>query len=290
MKTGRRPPLPRPFNDRRPDRAGPDARLRGGPALRRPTNHDDGKMKRRRFFPGSRPFPSAPGLAAASVVLAALLASCAAAPLKPAPPTDQQARLLDLVSFANPAAKAARMSGRVEINSAKGSVRSNATIAVERPNNMRAVFHDPFGLAWFVLIINEKTVFYAEPNGGKKASSARRPGVPVNFGAITAVPEDLINNIRPSFDPRELDGADVSFAKNGISARWPDRSLELTLDPQYRITSAVAKRTNGGALKFEYSYGEGTLRVRINSRMLFEFSRVETLSEAPPALFEPPAL
>lgn len=139
-------------------------------------------------------------------------------------------------------------------------------------------------------MVNEKTVFYAEPNAGKKLFSARRPGVPVNFGAISAVPEDIINNIRPSFDPRELEGADVRFAKNGLSAKWPDRSLELTLDPQYRITSAVTKRTNGGALKFEYSYGEGTLGVRINSGMLFEFSRVETLSEAPPALFEPPEL
>lgn len=227
---------------------------------------------------------------AASAVLAALLASCAAAPFKPAPPTEQQARLLDLVASANPAAKAARMSGRVEISSAKGSVRSNATVAVERPDKMRAVFHDPFGMAWFVLVVNEKTVFYAEPNAGKKGSSARRPGVPVNLGAVSAVPEDIINNIRPSFDPCELDGADVRFSKNGLSARWPDRSLELTLDPQYRITSAVAKRANGGELKFEYSYGEGTLGVRINSGMLFEFSRVETLSEAPPALFEPPEL
>ncbi|MBI3581318.1 MAG: hypothetical protein HY098_04475 [Nitrospinae bacterium] len=247
-------------------------------------------MRRRRFSRGSSPFRSAPGLVAASALLAALLASCAAAPVKPAPPTEQQARMLELVSSANPASKAARMSGRVEISSAKGSVRSAATVAVEGPNKMRAVFRDPFGMAWFVLVVNEKTVFYAEPDAGKKALSARRRGVPVNFGVMSAVPEDIINNIRPSFDPRELDGADVSFAEDGLLARWPDRSLELALDQQYRITSAVTRRANGGEIRFEYSYGEGTLGVRINSEMLFEFSRVETLSEAPPALFEPPAL
>jgi hypothetical protein len=224
------------------------------------------------------------------VVAALLTTSCAAMPLKPVPLTPDETRVLGLISAANPYVKSARMSGRVSIGSDKGPIRSNATVAVERPNNMRAVLHDSFGIAWFLLVVNENTVFYSSPEDGKRDAAARKPGAPVRLGPLTIVPEDVINNVYPSFAQDALDGARISFQENGLTAEWADHSLKLEFDPAYRIKSATIKRAKGNEVVFRYVYGFGTLLVQINSNVAFEFSRVETPQELPPGLFIPPSL
>jgi hypothetical protein len=182
------------------------------------------------------------------------------------------------------------MSGRVSIGSDKGPIRSNATVAVERPNNMRAVLHDSFGIAWFLLVVNENTVFYSSPEDGKREAAARKPGAPVRLGPLTVVPEDVINNVYPSLARDALDGAHISFRENGLKGEWADHSLELEFDSTYRIKSATIKRAKGSEVVFRYAYGDGTISVGINSNVVFEFNRVETPPELPPSLFLPPSL
>lgn len=224
------------------------------------------------------------------VVATLVLAACAVTPQKPYLPSADEKRLLDLISVANPPAKFTRMSGRVSIRSDKGDVRSNGTVAIEPPNNMRVVLSDSFGITWFLLVVKEKTVFYSSPKEGKIEESAREPGVPVRLGRLAVVPEDVVAHIRPSFQPDAFDGAALFFKKNGLMARWADRSLDLEIDPQYRITYALVKRANGGEIKFKYAYSQGNLMVDVNSEVVFDFNRVETLDEAPSGLFLPPSL
>ncbi|MBI3793227.1 MAG: hypothetical protein HY280_00680 [Nitrospinae bacterium] len=217
---------------------------------------------------------------------ALLITACAGAPVKP-PSAVERSRVLEKLAAANPPFNSMRMSGRAEFAPRMKQPSSKASVALKRPAKLKAMFHDAFGTAWFLLVVNEESVFYTEPKDGAPTLVERKLGVPIKLGPLKIVPEDVIENLYPSFDPAGLAAASLEFSGKKLSAKWAGLTKKWEFDGEWRIISAVIKRDDG-LVKFSYAYGTEALTVSINSEISFVFNWVEKGGEIADGLFLPP--
>ncbi len=225
-----------------------------------------------------------------AAVIAILFSACAAMPMRAAGPSDEEKLRLPKIISANPYQQSIRLGGWVEVHTDKGWLRSKASVVLDRPHNLKVMFFDPLGTAWFMATANSQTVFYAAPNDGIRDLLPRKEGHPIKIGGISLNPDDVIMGLHPGMEPKLLEGAKVDFQKNGgLRLHRDSFSQNMEFDSQGRITGSVVLRDGQAPLRLSYVYGDApAYTVQINGDIRFQFQRVEEMKEIPDTFFDPP--
>lgn len=223
------------------------------------------------------------------LILASLAGACATIQ-QPASPAMRVAAVREIVTD-NPYHATLKMTGRAEIKTEKGWVKSKTSLLVRRPDSFRVTLFGPTGAAWFVGVGNARYIGYAAPSENARKVVRKTEGASVRIGHIKLRRDDFVRFIQPGLETAWLENSQISVTKKGFRIARRFVVYDLKLDDERRFESVVIKRVLAAPVRYSYEYSrDGGYMVDINNKIRFHIDRVVEDVLLPDYLFSLPPL
>ncbi len=222
------------------------------------------------------------------LILAFSIGACATIQQSPSPAIRKAVR--EIVT-ANPYYATLKMTGRAEIKTDKGWVKSKSSLLVRRPDSFRVTLFGPTGMAWFIGVGSASYIGYAVPSENTRKVLRRTKGASVRVGAVKLRADDFLRFIQPGLSAEWLENSRISVTEKGVRVARKFVVYDLKLDDEQRLESVVIKRTAGREVRYSYEYRRsGSYMVDINGEIRFHIDRIVKNAPLPDYLFSLPPL